>query len=624
MTPRKLPTPEELEKIERINSELEPLSATVRFERLQQLRAEGVSSRVLDCVREELSIHPVPSDFDPLECLIDGRYRIEKNELISYGGMGEVYRAIDTKDGMGNRRVALKTIRATTLDDARRKDWIACLEKEIQCLIELGHRHGVVNIFDVGQFEHPVSKALCPYYVMREIRGDSLYRYAQKNHFTVSKRLELFTKVCVAVEHLHRETIAHADLKPSNILVDENGQVSLIDFGIARFITPGDKWDSWGGTPDYMAPEAFDPKYGEVSVKTDVYALGVILYELLTLTSPYQLLQGQDVDANELSKAITDVEPCRLGQEHSIYRDSTLETIALEALEKHAAERCELSVLRTAAEGFIPERDYDPNESPEHLPSNPYRGLSSFGEEDADLFFGRESLIVELSERVQNNSFVPIVGASGSGKSSLIFAGLVPKLKREGHWLIARMRPKDGLLSAIRSSLAALRSASKPVDNELTKNWAAELDEGGLDLISIVNELIGQDPGSRVLLILDQFEEFYTLGFNEAQQKQFLASLHEAIDETGNQPLFTLLITLRADFFDNALKTPYLNELLSRHSDRMVFRPMNTDELRAVIEAPAKQLGVPFEDGLVQRILDDIDRSPTSLPLLEFALTELW
>lgn len=269
------------------------------------------------------------------------------------------------------------------------------------------------------------------------------------------------------------------------------------------------------------------------------------------------------------------------------------------------------------------------------IPPCPYRGLFAFREEDAHLFFGREEFTADLVKTVKRKRFVAVVGASGSGKSSLLFAGLTPQLRQDPNvqWQIMSFRPGKNPFEALATALVNFLSQHCPsvsLENilELPENstttrlleldLAIALEQNHQLLHTILEKVVQQEFGTHLLLIADQFEELYTL-CPEPQRQPFLDLLLNAYNFT---PAFTIVLTLRADFYSHAL-------CYRRFSDALqgaVYNlgPMNQEELRRVIEQPAKQMQVGLEAGLTNRLIDEINQQPGHLPLLEFALTQLW
>ena len=207
---------------------------------------------------------------------------------IGEGGMGQVWLAVRA-DGLYERRVALKLLRPGLGDVGLH----ARFTRERQILARLGHAH-IARLLDAG-----ISQDGQPYLALDYVRGDPITDYAQKRTLDLRTRLSLFTQVCAAVSHAHANLVVHRDLKPSNILVNSAGEVCLLDFGIAKLLDQDPsqaaeitRTGSRTFTLHYAAPEQLR---GEVvTTMTDVYALGVVLYELLTDAKPYELSRQSD------------------------------------------------------------------------------------------------------------------------------------------------------------------------------------------------------------------------------------------------------------------------------------------------------------------------------------------
>jgi len=254
----------------------------------------------------------------------------------------------------------------------------------------------------------------------------------------------------------------------------------------------------------------------------------------------------------------------------------------------------------------------------------PYRGLAAFREADASFFYGREEFTERLVEVVSERSTMTvIVGSSGSGKSSAVFAGLLPGLRNTGDWLLVDFRPGGRPFQAL---AAAQQPYLKPNLEEAEVQQLSEaLQEGETSFLDTLQQVLEKHPStSRLLLVIDQFEELYTLCPDGNLRRRFLDVLLDAV-ETGSashHSPFSLVLTLRADFMGQALSYRPFADALSESS--LLLGPMSSSELRTAIANPAEGQGAAFEPGLVTRILDDVGQEPGNLPLLEFALTLLW
>jgi len=258
-----------------------------------------------------------------------GRYRIVR--LLGTGGMGAVYEA---EQDHPRRNIALKVIRSSWASP----QLLRRFEQESQTLGRL-HHPGIAQIYEAGTADTPFGPE--PYFAMEIIHGKSLMEYANAANLDTRQRLTLMIEICDAVQHAHQRGIVHRDLKPGNILVDESGQPKILDFGLARVMdsdteqmTRETDMGQLLGTLPYMSPEqvAADPM--AIDTRTDVYALGVILYELLSNKLPYTLSQHLP----EAVQTIQQVDPTPLSSVSRAYRGD-IETIVGKALEKDKARR---------------------------------------------------------------------------------------------------------------------------------------------------------------------------------------------------------------------------------------------------------------------------------------------
>jgi len=265
--------------------------------------------------------------------------------------------------------------------------------------------------------------------------------------------------------------------------------------------------------------------------------------------------------------------------------------------------------------------DHIPINFEDVIPPNPYQGLSAFREEDAEFFFGQEKFVHNLVEVTHKQPLVAIVGPSGSGKSSVVFAGLIPKLRKEGNWLIASFRPGKEPFEPLAFALVRLLEPEAGETQQLreTMGLAGDLRNGRITLQQVVSRILANNPDQRLLLVADQFEELYTLCQVKEEQERFADGLLTAIAQQN----ITLVVTLRADFYGYVLSYRPFRDALQEYTPQLLSS-MKREELQAAIELPAQKSEVQLEPQLTQRILDDVGQEPGNLPLLEFALTRLW
>jgi WD40 repeat protein/DNA-binding SARP family transcriptional activator len=258
----------------------------------------------------------------------------------------------------------------------------------------------------------------------------------------------------------------------------------------------------------------------------------------------------------------------------------------------------------------------------------PYRGLAAFREQDAVFFYGREAFTDRLVEAVLHGSTpIVLVGPSGSGKSSVISAGLLPQLRQEVDWLTALFRPGAQPFHALAAALMLwLEPESSETERLIQANkLATALLCQEISLAIVLERLLAaQQPAGSLLLVIDQFEELYTLCSEAHTRQHFLAEILAAAGHNHENwgPRIRLLLVLRADFMGQALACRPFADTLQQGA--LLLGPMSMEELRLAIEKPAEIQGAAFEPGLVDRVLDDLGNEPGNLPLLEFALTLLW
>ncbi|MBI2926280.1 MAG: serine/threonine protein kinase [Verrucomicrobia bacterium] len=253
-----------------------------------------------------------------------GRYKLR--ETIGEGGCGVVY--VAEQEEPVRRRVALKVIKPG-MDS---KSVIARFEAERQALAMMDHPN-IARVLDAGSTETGR-----PYFVMELVRGVRITDYCDQNKLSTGQRLDLFILVCNAVQHAHQKGIIHRDLKPSNILVTVNDGVpvpKVIDFGIAKAtegrltdLTVYTELHQFIGTPAYMSPEQAEMTSLDIDTRSDIYSLGVLLYELLTGRTPFDPKKLMEAGLDEIRRTIREVEPPRPSTRLSTLANGDLTTVA--------------------------------------------------------------------------------------------------------------------------------------------------------------------------------------------------------------------------------------------------------------------------------------------------------
>lgn len=269
----------------------------------------------------------------------------------------------------------------------------------------------------------------------------------------------------------------------------------------------------------------------------------------------------------------------------------------------------------------------------ENLPPEPgeppFQGLQYFDEKDADRFFGRENLVAKIIGRLAASRFLAVIGASGSGKSSVVRAGVIPALRRgerladgslpptdSGQWDIRILTPSAHPLDALAASLTR-EAESVSAITALRSDLLQDPDSFSL----VARRMLAQNSKKHLLLVIDQFEEVFTQCRQDDERRAFIGNLLRAVDPANPQPV-TILLTLRADFYTQLAFQDHLRELVSQNQE--FIGAMSRDELTRAILQPAALGNWKVQEGLVEVILDDLGSEPGALPLLSHALLETW
>jgi WD40 repeat protein len=248
----------------------------------------------------------------------------------------------------------------------------------------------------------------------------------------------------------------------------------------------------------------------------------------------------------------------------------------------------------------------------------PFKGLAAFQPEDADYFFGREELVATLTTRLAETPFLGVVGPSGSGKSSVVRAGLLPALWKgalhaSSRWKTMIMTPGGNPLDELAVRIPVLRGLA-------SVSLARDLREDPHALRLALRQVLVDEPEDvRLLLVVDQFEEVFTLCRDEAERRCFIDALVEAV---GADRWVLIVLAIRADFYGRCAAYPRLAALLQ--DNQALVSPMSEAELRQIIERPAARAGLIVEPGLEEAIVRDVADEPGALPLLSHALLETW
>lgn len=522
-------------------------------------------------------------------------------EQIGQGGSGAVYQA---HQAILDREVAVKVILPTF---ANHPDFIRNFELEAQLIARLEHPH-IVPLYDFWRDPDGA------YLVMRYLRGGSLKKRLEQGALSFEEVDRVLEQLTNALTAAHRASVVHRDLKPENILLDEDGNAYLSDFGIARRTGHNPTEENISGTLAYMAPEQLMSQ--PTSVAMDIYSLGLILFEMLTGQYPYSGYSAGQIVQMHINETLPELQTFKTDL------PDVLNAIIQKATSKKPEERFTDSrdlwrdFHRAVVKGDTARFDRDPAER-----RNPYKGLRPFDETDADDFFGREALINQvlgrMTEEVPYRNFLAVIGASGSGKSSLVRAGVIPALRAgkiagSKHWFICEMVPSGSPLSALTQALLSVAPGAPPrLQEQLESNPQA--------LLWAIDNMMANVEGD-LLLFIDQFEELFILAKDEAERTHFLELIRYAVSTPESR--LRVIVTLRADFYDRPLHYAGFGEIIQQRSQ--VVLSLNASEIERAISGPADRVDIHVNTDLITAIVADMREEPGALPLLQYALTEVF
>jgi WD40 repeat protein len=559
-------------------------------------------------------------------------YRIES--LLGWGGMSVVYVAEDLRL---KRKVALKLLAASLAEDESfRKRFL----RESELAASIDHPN-IVPIFEAGTTEDLL------FIAMRYVEGRDLKELLQQGRLDPTDAIGILAQVASALDAAHARGLVHRDVKPSNVLLDAGARpdgsdhVYLADFGLMKRVSEeagiGDDGQLLG-TIDYVAPEQIAGE--EIDGRADVYSLGCVLYECLVGQPPFRddsdiavvfaHLESEPPAPSarrpELPVALDAVIARALAKEPeqrypscrefaraalSVSVDEASRRL-VDVASRAAAGRSDLSEVEAELAGKVIDlqlvREQAQVLSGPDTPARvaiegtcPFKGLASFEPVDADYFFGRERLVAELIARLVGAGFLGIVGPSGSGKSSVLRAGLLPALAAgvlpgSGGWRRLLLRPGEHPLDELRRVLVS--GAKDP----------------------LAEALDALPSGARLLLAVDQLEELFTACRSDVERAALADTLARAAADPDGRAV--VVVALRADFYGRFAVYPRFAQLLG--ANHVLVGPMQASELRRVVELPAGRVGLRVAPELADALVDDVEGEPGALPLLSTALLELW
>lgn len=573
--------------------------------------------------------------------------------VLGRGGMGEVYLA---RDGKLGRKVALKMVAPGMLGS---RETVARFIEEARTTAKFSHPN-IVGVYAVG--EH----AGMPYVALEYLEGQTLGERMQERRHSLQETMRIGLSIAEALDEAHRHGILHRDLKPDNVIIPRDGRLRVFDFGLAK------RWESEdiapdssrttradeprprfpAGTPNYMSPEQW--LLEESDGAADVWALGVIMFEMLAGRRPYidasapfdqetvptpapssRQGNGRHQRLRELAplrakferrrREVVSLTPApRVDQFAADLPPEVVDLIA-SCLEKTASARPSAAAVANALRECIGGTRGAFHEQ------SPFRGLMAFSERHADLFFGRDDEISAFVELARSQPVLPILGASGSGKSSFVQAGIIPRLREQGSWSILQLRPGNRPFLALasrllrRDTMVLSAPSGTSIDDSIRieQHDAVELAEklrARPHTLALELRALAEEQECRVLLFVDQLEELFTLVDDTDVHTRFMEAICTAADDPDDP--VRVVCTARDDFLGRLATGRAATHVLAHTT---VLKGLDAAGLERVLRRPVDQVGYRYEDdGLPTEMVAAVSGEPASLPVLQFAAHMLW
>jgi serine/threonine protein kinase len=473
-----------------------------------------------------------------------------------------------------------------------------------------------------------------PYMVLEYVEGTTFGTLLENKRLPLARSIELIVPVVRALVHAHASDIIHRDLKPDNIIVTGAGTVKVLDFGVAKLFTSSRETPPPGvrprpptpgsqaldikdtragaivGTLPYMSPEQLGTE--EVDHRSDLWSVGIILYEMLAGKHPLEpVTQGRLFGA---AAALDEPMPS-LASDMPGLPDRIVQVVA-RCLAKRKADR-----YATAAQLLADLEPLLPSRSGRSLTGDesPYPGLTAFQESDANRFFGRKPDIAATVAKLRDTrSSVSLAPPASANRRSCARASC-PPLKSSGEpWEVLIVRPGRYPLAALAATIEQLRDSrdSDPsLSDDVTFLLRTEPGTFGARLRSRARK-----RRTQILVFVDQHEELYTLVPDPADRRAFTACLAGASDDPSGP--VRVVVAIRSDFLDRAAEDRRFVEELTRG---LVFlQPPSRAGLEEALTNPLEMVGYSFETGVVPAMLETLEATQGSLPLLQFTAAKLW
>ncbi len=503
--------------------------------------------------------------------VLGNRYRLRAR--LGVGGMGEVFHAFDLKLQVD---VALKAVHPALLADGRA---LTALRQEVRAAREVVSPN-VCRVFDLVEIDG--RELVSMEYVDGTTLADVL---RERSPLSLQEASEVASQLLAGLEAIHVAGLVHRDIKPENVMVTRSGRVVVMDFGIARAVSPV-RAETISGTPAYMAPE--QARGEAVDLRADLFSAAIVLAEMV---APDGVRDRQRREAVWQGVKAT---PPSVGK-------TPWAAVLGRAVLPVAAERYPTaSALARALEEVTLRTSGD-----EGL--RPYPGLAAFTERDAGYFVGRELEIEGMWKKLERAHLIALMGPSGAGKSSFLRAGLAHTAPHG--WRVVIAAPRDRPFAALAQALAP----------ELSGDVEAVARLIDFEQPATAVEVVGRWRRRHVqaLLILDQFEELFTQSPPDVQERfvQLLGRL--ALDADVH-----VLLSMRDDFLFHCHRFESLAPIFSHLT---AIGPPTGAALRRALVQPALKCGYRFEhEAVVEEMLAQVAGERGALPLVAFAMSRLW
>ena len=541
-------------------------------------------------------------------------------EPIAGGGMGEVYLA---REQTLDRLVALKVIkRSANLPSSAVQRFL----REARFTAKANHPN-IVVVYSCGEIQRDGESV--PYAALEYLPGGDLSQRVSDGELEVDEILGYSLELAAALRAAHNAGLHHRDLKPANLVLDGDGRLRVVDFGLAKAIRGelrGQGPDSvigldleddavFCGTMPYMAPEQW--RASRTGPWTDVWAMGVILYEMVCGRLPFpgpepadlygQVCGTDPLPGDELSRA-----------------PPALAHLIKDCLKREPRQRPDAAEVLERVEVMLQGK---PRVSGRE---GPFRGLLTFEEHHEKLFFGREAEIERCLELLASEAILTLMGPSGTGKSSLVKAGLLPRLRKQGAPTVVKLRPGRRPLHGLAEELFR---RLQETDVTMPSGSAGEADAGGgnpddlarsmrQDPARLAELLLQLCPGEeqQAVLVIDQMEELVTLGADPEDRRALLTALAH-VGQLGTGKL-RVIQTVRDGFVGQLMQQDVSGDPLGRIE---VVKPPGREALLEVLRQPVAAMEYHFDDeDLPGQMVDEVAGGPACLPLLQFAGQRLW